>query len=133
MSRLTDKNYKGQAFIKGLTYKHVKDALSSDETVNELIMATDKLAEYEDLEEQGLLIKLPCKVGDAVWKIKAAFSYYSKPIEDRVDRIIISNNESLICCTSGIKFTADRVGNIVFFAYEEALAKLNEYKEREQE
>ena len=23
----------------------------------------DKLAEYEDLEEQGLLLKLPCKVG----------------------------------------------------------------------
>ena len=29
----------------------------------------DKLAEYEDLEEQGLLIRLPCKVGDDVWTI----------------------------------------------------------------
>ena len=28
-----------------------------------------KLAEYEDLEEQGRLIKLPCKVGDAVYVI----------------------------------------------------------------
>ena len=26
-----------------------------------------KLANYEDLEEQGRLIKLPCKVGDTVW------------------------------------------------------------------
>lgn len=26
-----------------------------------------KLADYEDLEEQGRLIKLPCKVGDTVW------------------------------------------------------------------
>ena len=26
-----------------------------------------KLAEYEDLEEQGRLVKLPCKVGDTVW------------------------------------------------------------------
>lgn len=26
-----------------------------------------KLAEYEDLEEQGRLIKLPCKVGDTVY------------------------------------------------------------------
>lgn len=25
------------------------------------------LAEYEDLEEQGLLLKLPCKIGDAVY------------------------------------------------------------------
>ena len=27
----------------------------------------DKLCEYEDLEEDGRLIKLPCKVGDKVW------------------------------------------------------------------
>lgn len=27
----------------------------------------DKLAEYEDLEEQGRLVKLPCKVGDTVY------------------------------------------------------------------
>lgn len=26
-----------------------------------------KLAEYEDLEEQGLLVRLPCKIGDTVW------------------------------------------------------------------
>lgn len=29
-----------------------------------------KLGEYEDLEEQGLLLKLPCKVGDDVWCIE---------------------------------------------------------------
>lgn len=29
--------------------------------------AADKLAAYEDAEEQGLLVRLPCKVGDTVW------------------------------------------------------------------
>ena len=29
----------------------------------------NKLAEYEDLEEQGLLLRLPCKVGDIVYII----------------------------------------------------------------
>lgn len=29
--------------------------------------ALDKLKEYEDLEEQGLLLKFPCKVGDTVY------------------------------------------------------------------
>ena len=29
----------------------------------------NKLAEYEDLEEQGLLLRLPCKVGDTVYVI----------------------------------------------------------------
>ena len=28
-----------------------------------------KLAEYEDLEEQGLLLKLPCPIGTEVWTI----------------------------------------------------------------
>lgn len=30
-------------------------------------MILQKLAEYEDLEEQGRLLKLPCKVGDTVY------------------------------------------------------------------
>ena len=29
----------------------------------------DKLAHYEDLEEQGRLIELPCKAGDTVWVV----------------------------------------------------------------
>lgn len=29
----------------------------------------EKLAIYEDLEEQGLLVRLPCKVGDIVWEL----------------------------------------------------------------
>lgn len=32
-------------------------------------MILQKLAEYEDLEEQGRLIKLPCRVGDTVYGI----------------------------------------------------------------
>ena len=29
----------------------------------------ERLAEYEDLEEQGLLLRLPCKVGDTVYSL----------------------------------------------------------------
>ena len=36
-------------------------------------LATEKLAEYEDLEEQGLLLRLPCKVGDTVYYISEGF------------------------------------------------------------
>lgn len=32
-----------------------------------LYFLTERLAEYEDAEEQGLLVWLPCKVGDTVW------------------------------------------------------------------
>lgn len=34
---------------------------------NYISNALEKLAEYEDLEEQGRLLKLPCKVGDTVY------------------------------------------------------------------
>lgn len=30
----------------------------------------DKLGEYEDLEEQGKLLKLPCAVGDTVYEVQ---------------------------------------------------------------
>jgi hypothetical protein len=32
--------------------------------------AWSKLAYYENLEEQGLLLRLPCKVGDTVWCVE---------------------------------------------------------------
>ena len=35
--------------------------------------AYKKLAEYEDLEEQGLLLRLPCKVGSPLYRV------YKKP------------------------------------------------------
>ena len=82
----------------------------SQETIKEIIKA----------KADGRLVVLPCKVGDTIWKIKAAFSYFSKPMEDRVDRIIISNNEILVCCTGGAKFSIDSIGKIVFLSREEA-------------
>lgn len=32
--------------------------------------AMEKLSAYEDAEEQGLLLRLPCKVGDTVYLVK---------------------------------------------------------------
>ena len=36
----------------------------------------ERLAEYEDLEEQGLMLRLPCKVGDTVWVITSPFNVF---------------------------------------------------------
>ena len=35
------------------------------------ISVQEKLREYEDLEEQGLLLRLPCKVGDTIYRVNA--------------------------------------------------------------
>ena len=33
----------------------------------------EKVAEYEDLEEQGLIVKLPCKIGQKVYAVTRDF------------------------------------------------------------
>ena len=38
-----------------------------DDKCSLMLDACKKLAEYEQLEEQGLLVRLPCKVGDTVY------------------------------------------------------------------
>ena len=45
-----------------------------------------KLGEYEDLEEQGLLIKLPCKVGDTV-KGKGICKLYDEYVNKVVEQL----------------------------------------------
>ena len=42
----------------------------SDYPVRKIIK---RLAEYEDAEEQGLLLRLPCKVGDEFWELNEEF------------------------------------------------------------
>ena len=44
--------------------------LSSDVYASYSSEAIDRLAEYEEAEEQGLLVRLPCKVGDSYFIIR---------------------------------------------------------------
>ena len=105
----------------------------------------DRLASYEDsglspqevrelakAKAEGRLVVLPCKAGDTIWKIKAVFSYFSKPMEDRVERIIITNSEILVYCTSGTKFSVNSIGKIVFLTREEAEKALEGLETRKQ-
>ena len=55
-----------------------------------------RLAEYEDLEEQGLLLRLPCKVGDTVWVVTSPFNVfegieYNKNLRDECYESFISS------------------------------------------
>ena len=71
----------------------------------------NRLAEYEDLEEQGLLLRLPCKVGSTVYHIANK-------------RILEVENVDLffLClCVAECRF-----GKTVFLTKEEAEQKLKE-------
>lgn len=49
----------------------------------EVKMLFNRLKEYEDLEEQGLLLRLPCKVGDTVYILAGRFgTFYEEDICD---------------------------------------------------
>jgi hypothetical protein len=75
-----------------------------------------KLKEYEDLEEQGRLIKLPCKVGDTVYLIKDSETI----VEREADMMFI-----------GILW--EEFGKEWFPTREEAEAKLKELRGEEDE
>lgn len=98
-----------------------------------------KLGEYEDLEEQGRLVKLPCKVGDTVYEIHYTNRQYvilshvvSKfvIIPYRFPRVeIYFENEN------GFS-TSDLLGQLnedLFLTRVEAEAKLKELRGRENE
>ena len=98
--------------------------------------AIDKFAHYEDLEEQGRLIELPCKVGDTVYFIKFAFSVAKSPITAEILSIKIIDGEMIytaITQDNSIvrKFKSDAIGKTVFFTKSEAEAKLKEMSSSE--
>lgn len=89
-----------------------------------------KLATYEDLEEQGLLVRLPCKVGDILFRInKGARNPIIKMKVSRITIISKSYNIKAIEEDRGeVLFSNDVIGIKVFLTREEAENKLEELK-----
>lgn len=89
-----------------------------DDNCSLMLDACKKLAEYEQLEEQGLLVRLPCKVGDMVYKL---WYYDGKPY--KIQRHVIKTLSELCGTMESKKF-----GKSVFLTSEEAEKKLEEFK-----
>lgn len=96
-----------------------------------------KLADYEDLEEQGRLIKLSCNVGDKVFAESDCFGI----LEYEVDEIIIEKSITYRCsaysepigdysseCLDEIEPDILDFGKTVFLTRGEAEAKLKELR-----
>jgi len=92
-----------------------------------------KLKEYENLEEQGMLIKLPCKVGDILWTNHRMQGWYfrSKDAPYRVQVAFIGLNDSEemggglfnVCYENHgymMQFNFSDIGKTVFLIREEA-------------
>ena len=88
-----------------------------------LYPAIEKLAAYEDLEEQGLLVRLPCKVGDTMYDI------VGKPlriVEHKVDAFHIDKKGFHLQIINGVLEKKQEAK--VYFSREEAEKKLEEMK-----
>lgn len=120
MERLTNVGNKGEIFIT-----------DNDETrkIGRKEAAYQKLKEYEDLEEQGLLLKLSCKVGEMVYAYCSEFGILTYT----VDCIVIDNKITYQCssysepigdcpseCLDEIEPDISDFGKTVFLAQAEA-------------
>nr|DAT31583.1 MAG TPA: hypothetical protein [Caudoviricetes sp.] len=135
MKRLTEKDWKDKCEGYPWNVHPVKD-------IDDLPYYK-KLAAYEDAEEQGLLLRLPCKVGNTVWVVTSPFNVfddieYEKNMRNEVYEAFVSsvtfykNGEQYRIYAKvtnhfiGAYFQECDFEKTVFLTKEEAEAKLKE-------
>ena len=142
MERLTDKNDIGSYFYPKCFEKC--DGLGASSKCDNCEIMTsvcEKLGKYEDLEEHGRLIKLPCKVGDTLYRVNKGakepvimmrvLQLHIKQLhKDRtVIKIITINDDDM----GESCYFLENIGKIVFLTKSEAEAKLKELRGGENE
>lgn len=125
MERLTEDSVTGETYIKqcASSCPYDGDFCGTDECPVLNAVAT-KLGEYERTEEQGLLVRLPCKVGDSV------FIIVGKDISKQGIRKVEISDNGIIFKTNRRKriFNISEFGKTVFLTREEAVNKFEEMK-----
>lgn len=97
----------------------------------------DKWEEYKDLEEQGLLVRLPCKVGDTVYRVNAGAKQPIIPMTVLEIHFLCYKNERVVRFDAIGKedmgescYRLEDIDKTVFLTHEEAKKKLEEIKEQ---
>ena len=93
----------------------------------------EELKSYKEAEEQGLLMKLPCKVGDTVYRVNAGAKQPIIPMTVSEIHFLCYKNERVIRFDAIGKedmgescYRLEDIGRIVFLTHEEAEKKLEE-------
>lgn len=100
-------------------------------------LIADKLAEYEDLEEQGKLLKLPYTVGDTVYVFLPNDNHFTKAQINKIEvkRTIYGKMCYFIEPVGNrghlYRYFEDDFGKTVFSTKESALQKMNEMEGKE--
>lgn len=86
----------------------------------------EKLAEYEDLKEQNLLLRLPVAVGDTVWRISTKPHNRSRFVEKTtVSRVAVDTEGMWVFCKCN-PISKCVFGKTAFLTQAEAEKKLKE-------
>ncbi len=112
-----------------------------NEALDIAIAALEKIIEYEGLEEQGLLLRLPCKIGDTVYVVPSAVNYKlnlidelgenNRVYEQTVSRIeMFEQGYGLTTCDGANLLLSKFYGETWFLTREEAEKKLKELEEQ---
>lgn len=105
-----------------------------EESADTIEQLTEELKQYKDKQEQGLLIELPCKVGDTVYQIgKGHYEIGTDITEYTVTAITISQKDITISVKDknqlGFPVSAIYLGKRLYLTRseaEEALARMND-------
>lgn len=122
-----------------LTYKHddkwcisgINGKLISDKHANYWGESIDRLAYYENLEEQRKLLILPCKIGDTLYDIFEALNNGNDEIKEfKVSKIQIDimKNGRAFLVVENTMFPFDDFGKTTFLNREEAEVALKRIK-----
>ena len=135
MERLTEVE-NGTAMVKGCgsNCKYGFEYCSKEDwenckTIDDVI---DKLAQYEDLEEQGRLVILPCKIGDKVYNITWWDDVQEKVVVKGKTYYRTIHKHKVSKSTFGYT-DIEEIGKTVFLTKSEAEAKLKELRGGENE
>jgi hypothetical protein len=123
--RLTKRDSAGNALknCEDCKIKFRESCCSKQLCLNALI---NKLAAYEDAEEQGRLVILPCKIGDKVFRVvpKCSRSYIQCPFNGGYGIDRCNNCDAFIQEESFYLSMFENIGKTIFLTYEEAKAAM---------
>lgn len=130
---VAEKNYRGADFesIDSVDNDIKTNCIKCAEEHEKLAEWLEELKSYRDLEEQGLLVRLPCKVGDDLYCIVNGEVKKLKVHSFGVPDFEITDIEFKYVDGFKIVRFVGEVGKTVFLTREEAVNKLEEMKKND--
>lgn len=140
---VAEKNYRCADFesIDSIDDDIKTNCIKCAEEHEQLAEWLEELKTYKEAEGQGLLVRLPCKVGDKVWdndfghpesyEIKAfSYGYCDSYVDSDIEDEIIFYYENYTGSITGA-FPMSEIGKTIFLTHEEAEKKLEEMKKND--